>query len=55
MQGNITIPQADPNGLFKPASADGTWVMMLDPVNKKALPQYIEPKIATFTYKLPFD
>jgi hypothetical protein len=50
----ITMPQADPNGLFAPASADGTWIMMKDP-SGNVKPQYIEPKIATFTYKLPVD
>jgi len=49
------IPQADPNGLFKPASAEGTWVLMKDLSGKKVLPQYIEPRIVTMTFKLPFD
>jgi hypothetical protein len=26
-----TLPQADPNGLFSPDSAEGTWVMCSDP------------------------
>lgn len=47
------LPQADPNGLFSPSSAEGTWVMMYDPANKKAMPQYIEQRISVFTYKLP--
>ena len=50
--GITTIPQADPNGLFSPASADGTWVMCLNPKTKKAEPQYIEPRIITTTYPL---
>src|SRR5471032_2477468 len=25
--GVATLPQADPNGLYSPASADGTWIM----------------------------
>jgi hypothetical protein len=28
--GQITLPQADPSGLFSPASADATWVMMIN-------------------------
>ena len=47
------LPQADPNGLFSPASAEGTWVMMLNPVSNEAEPQYIESRISVFTYKLP--
>lgn len=47
-----TIAQADPNGLFSPASAEGTWIMMLDPVSNQARPQYIEPRVLTLTFKL---
>ena len=50
--GIATIPQADPNGLYSPASADGTWVMCLNPKTKHAEPQYIEPRIITTTYPL---
>jgi hypothetical protein len=53
--GGITsdiMAQADPNGLYSPASADGTWVMCLNPKTKKAEPQYIEPRIVTLTYPL---
>jgi hypothetical protein len=46
------LPQADPNGLFSPASAEGTWVMCLNPKTRKAEPQYIEPRIITTTYPL---
>ena len=46
------MAQADPNGLFSPASADGTWVMCLNPKTKKAEPQYIEPRVVTMTYPL---
>jgi len=47
-----TIPQTDPNGLFSPASADGTWVMCLNPKTKKAEPQFIEPRVITTTFDL---
>jgi hypothetical protein len=50
--GTVTLPQADPNGLYSPASADGTWVMCINPKTKKAEPQYIEPRIVTMTYPL---
>ncbi len=43
-QGYAILPQADPNGLFSPASADATWVLMLNPLTKKAEPQYFEEK-----------
>ena len=51
----LTTPQADPNGLFSPASADGTWILMKNPNGPETTPQYIEPKIAVFTFKLPMD
>ena len=51
--GYAILPQADPNGLFSPASAEGTWIVLYDPVAKEALPQYIESRISVFTYKIP--
>jgi hypothetical protein len=52
---NYAMPQADPNGLFSPASADGTWVLLFDSESRSAKPAYVEPKVATFTFKLPVD
>lgn len=49
----VTMPQADPNGLFSPASAEGTWVMCLDPEKGKAAPMYVEPRVLVSTFKLP--
>ena len=43
--GVVAIPQADPNGLYSPASADGTWVLCVDHKDGKAKPVYIEPRI----------
>ena len=43
--GSVTLPQADPNGLYSPASADGTWVLCLDKKDGKAKPVFIEPRI----------
>ena len=47
-----TIGQADPNGLFSPASAAGTWVMVVNPQGK-AVPAYFEPDVVCLPYKLP--
>jgi hypothetical protein len=47
------LPQADPNGLFSPAAADGTWVMCKDPTKPRVVPTYVEPKVSTFLYELP--
>ena len=43
---------ADPNGLYTPASADGTWVLCLNPKTKKVEPQYVEPRVIVMTYPL---
>lgn len=51
--GWVTTPQADPNGLFSPDSAEGTWVLMKDPQGKKVLPIYVEPRIIVSPFKLP--
>ena len=53
--GYVTLPQADPNGLFSPASAEGTWILMKDPNSSKVEPVYIEPRIFTSPFPLPMD
>jgi len=47
-----TIPQAEPNGLFKPEGMSATWLIMLDPVTKKPRPIYVEPLIIVSPFKL---
>lgn len=46
------LPQADPNGLFMPASADGTWLLLIDPETEEARPVYCEPKVLISPFKL---
>jgi hypothetical protein len=46
------LPQADPNGLFSPSAAEGTWVMMKDPGSDKVLPLYIENRVLVSPFKL---
>lgn len=41
------LPQADPNGLYSSPSANGTWVMCVDPVNKTTVPVRSEPNVIT--------
>jgi hypothetical protein len=43
--GYVTLPQADPNGLYSPASADGTWVLCIDSKSGKPKPVFIEPRV----------
>ncbi|MCX6808426.1 MAG: hypothetical protein NTW50_02045 [Candidatus Berkelbacteria bacterium] len=53
--GYVVLPQADPNGLFSPSSAEGTWVLLKDPHGKDVKPVYIEPRIVVAPFKLPAD
>lgn len=53
--GVVILPQADPNGLFSPASAEGTWVLMKDPNGKDVKPVYVEPRIVVSPFKLKID
>lgn len=50
--GSITLPQADPNGLFMPTSSSATWLMMIDPKTNKPRPVYIEHEIAVSPFEL---
>lgn len=47
-----SIPQADPNGLFSPAAAEGTWVLCLNPETKDVAPVYVEPRIVVSPFPL---
>ncbi len=49
---DLAIPQADPNGLFSPASADGTWVLLKNPNGNDVRPVFIEPRIIVSPFKL---
>jgi hypothetical protein len=49
-----TSPQADPNGLFMPASEDATWILMVNPADPNDLePIYMEPHVTISPFKLP--
>ena len=49
---HFQMPQADPNGLFSPAAADGTWVLCKNPKADEVKPVYVEPKVTTSPFKL---
>jgi len=48
----VPIPQADPNGLYSPASAEGTWVLCNQPGKDKTVPVYIEPRVIVSPFPL---
>ena len=47
-----TLPQADPNGLFYPDNALGTWIMMIDPQKGQPRPVYFEPEVVVSPFPL---
>lgn len=49
---HLTIPQADPNGLYSPSSAEGTWVMCAPPNGGDAQPVYVEPRVIVSPFAL---
>ena len=49
-------PQAEPNGLFMPVGAEGTWVDCIDPSNRKKDDLiYVEPRVIVSPWKLQAD
>ena len=48
-----TIPQADPNGLYSPASADATWVLCVNPSGGEPAVVYEENRITVSPFELP--
>jgi hypothetical protein len=49
---NYSKPQAEPNGLFMPVDARGTWVMLKDPESTAVKPVYIEPDVIVSPFRL---
>lgn len=49
------VPQPEPNGLFIPDSAKGTWNLCKDPKTGKPDVTYQEEDVAVFPYKLPSE
>lgn len=49
------MPQPEPNGLFIPDSAKGTWNLCKDPATGAADVTYQEEDISVFPYKLPSE
>lgn len=51
--GVATLPQPDPNGLYKAENVSATWVMLVDPKTKVSKPVYVESELTVAPYKLP--
>lgn len=52
-RGYLIMPNADPNGLFSPASTDATWTLLIDENTGDAYPFYSEPKLTAVLRPLP--
>lgn len=50
---SMEADQPEPNGLYMPSSADGTWVICLNPNDKSLAPTYVEPRIIVYTFEMP--
>jgi len=49
----MQVPQAEPNGLFPPSNAEGTWILLKDPNGTEVKPVYVEPRITVSPFPLP--
>lgn len=45
--------QPEPNGLYMPSAAEGTWVICLDPSDKSLKPVYVEPRVMVYPFEMP--
>lgn len=48
---SIAISQPDPNGLYMPSDAHGTWLLMIKP-DGDTTPVYVEPDVIVSPFKL---
>jgi hypothetical protein len=49
----VTVPQADPNGLFSPSSADATWILLVNEDTNENEIMYLEPNAVITESKMP--
>ena len=50
--GSMTLPQADPNGLYMPTSSSATWLLMVDPKTGEPWPVLFEPLLTVSPFPL---
>jgi hypothetical protein len=48
---DFSIPQSEPNGLFMPSSAEGTWVICASN-SGQFTPMYLEPRVIVSPFRL---
>lgn len=49
----VSLPQAEPNGIFKPEGLSATWLVVVNPETGKREVEYWEPEIIVKQSKLP--
>lgn len=49
----VTLPQADPNGLYMPADSNATWIMLINETTGTPEVMYCEPTTVVTQSKLP--
>lgn len=45
--------QPEPNGLYMPTRADGTWIVCINPANNELAPTYVEPRVVVYLFSMP--
>jgi hypothetical protein len=48
----ISVPQAEPSGLFVPDGLSATWVMLINPETGSPAPTYVEQEIMVSQFRL---
>jgi hypothetical protein len=51
-QPGVALPQAEPNALFNPPMAEGTWIVCIDPTSKAQQVVYIQPRVIVSPFPL---
>lgn len=51
--GNLSVFQAEPNGLFTPDASTANWVTCLEPETGKPLPVFVSAEIVVSAFRLP--
>ncbi|MDE2471921.1 MAG: hypothetical protein KGL35_25140, partial [Bradyrhizobium sp.] len=47
--------QPEPNALYMPSQAEGTWVICLHPTTKELAPTYVEPRVVVYLFQMPSE
>ena len=51
--GNVPVPQAEPNGLFMPEGLAATYLMCVNPAKEDVYAMYVEPEVLVTPVALP--